>query len=136
MAIGVVDYAAAVGVLPWNLCRRFTRSQVYQVRENRYPDGQSQRDLLTETSRKAWQLTIPLAPDELTELRTFYEEHAGGHIPFTFYDVNETAPAWHYDDTGVAVSGKYTCRFDSPWDQNMGVGYLRATVDLRIVEVR
>lgn len=85
------------------------------------------------TSRKRWQLTKRLAPTDLATLRTFYNSANGPHGAFYFYDVFETSPKFSYDATGVATVGRYTVRFDSPWQETSFPA--RSNTQLALVEL-
>jgi hypothetical protein len=134
MAIGVVDYATPVGVMPWALCKAFRRQQAHPLRRNAYAGGEVQAASLATLSRKAWGLAQDLSAADLATLRTFYLSHNGIQIPFIFYDVNETSPAFSYDPTGTALDGQYICRFDGDWQESFGLGR-RAEAQLQIIEV-
>lgn len=134
MAIGVVDYAAPVGVFPWELVRAFRRSQIFPVVMNEYPNGESQRVSPAFFSRRIWELAEDLDPVKLGILRAFYISHNGPTIPFIFYDVSETFPLFSFDPDGLALDGQYIGRFDGAFEQSVRIGK-RGSVNLRIVEV-
>ena len=114
---GSVLNAAPSTVLPKSLCRAFVHDRAYEVLENEYPDGASQRSRITLTSRKRWRLAKRLSASELGTLRAFYEARKGGHEPFYFYDPYETSPLFSHDPTGGALPGRYTVRFEGGWGQ-------------------
>ncbi len=124
MAIGVVDYASPVGSLPELLCRSFRRAQQYTVYSNEYANGESQRSLISLTSRKVWELSAALTATELSALRTFYTDHDGATVPFSFHDFYE-----------AGITGDYIVRFDGAWNQTVGAGVLCGSVPLRLVEI-
>lgn len=135
MAIGVVQNAVPQGVFPQALTRRFVRSSAWLVRQNRYVDGTQQADSLVLTAREAWELECGLTAAQATALRGFYVDHNGPLIPFYFYDVNETSPLYKIDPTGSSTAGRYTVRFDGPWDQQIGGGSLRVGAGMRLIQV-
>lgn len=124
MAIGVIANADPVGELPANLCRIFRRAQAYEVLANEYGDGSSQRSLVSETSRKVWELTEVLTSAEVTALRAFYDDHRGPLIPFTYHDPYE-----------AGITGQYTVRFDGVFTQTLGAGRLTGIAALRLIEL-
>ena len=66
-------------------------------------------------------------------LRNFYDARNGTHEPFYFCDPYETSPKFTYDPTGVAVTGRYTVRFNSDWSQSVTPG--RSDVQIEIIEL-
>ncbi len=130
---GTVSVAAPATVMPWNLCKAFRHDREYPTLQNDYRNGESQRSLLADSSRKRWTISQRLIPADLDTLRDFYDARAGGHQPFYFYDVWETSPKFSYDPTGVQTSGRYIVRFDNGWSQVAGIG--RLDVPLSLVEV-
>jgi hypothetical protein len=130
---GSVQNAAASTVLPWSLCKAFGRSQEYAVLENEYRNGESQRSLLVQTSRKIWRTARRLTPSVLGQFRTFYDARKGPTEPFWFYDPWETDPMFSYDPTGQSLFGRHVVRFDCGWEQMVGMG--RADVEIAIVEL-
>lgn len=133
MAIGSVANAAPATVLPWSLCSAFSRSEIYKVDENRYRDGTSQRLNQVTNSRKAWDNTRPLTVSKLATLEAFWIARRCVE-PFYFYDVSETT-AFAYDVTGASTTGRYTVRFEGPWEVNLRGGTLRGVVAIKLVEV-
>ena len=130
---GSVANAVPTGVLPWSLCKTFVHSREYTVQVNEYKNGESQRGLVTETSRKSWKTARRLAPARLEEFREFFGDHRGPLEPFYFYDPSETSPKFSYDPTGASVIGRYTVRLDSPWSQVINVA--RADAPIEITEL-
>jgi len=114
---GNVSAAAPSTVMPLSLSKAFSHSREYPLIENEYKNGESQRSLNAASSRKTWQLTKRLTPSQLATLRTFYFALNGPQQPFYFYDPFETSPKFSYDGTGVVTTGRYTVRFDTPWQQ-------------------
>ena len=130
---GSVQNASPTTVLPQSLCRAFTHSREYPVLENEYRNGESQRSVQAATSRKRWRLAKRLTPLQLQVLRDFYDARKGPTEPFWFYDPYETVPKFSYDPSGQSPVGRYTVRFDGPWNQSVGLG--RADVEIEFVEV-
>jgi len=130
---GSVANAAPSTVLPWSLWRQFRHDRNYPVIGNEYKNGESQRGKQAETSRKVWHLIARLTPTNLATLRTFYWAAPGPHRAFYYYDPFETSPLFSYDGTGVATTGRYTVRFDGPWQQ-VSVGP-RSEVTITLVQV-
>jgi hypothetical protein len=120
-------------VLPRSLCRAFVHAREYALFENDYRNGESQRGLQVATSRKRWRLGKRLTPVILQQLRDFYDARKGPEEAFYFYDPYETVPKFSHDPTGVATAGRYTVRFEGPWDQMAGMG--RADVEIALVEL-
>lgn len=131
---GSVGNVVVQTVMPWNLCRAFTRSRTRPLIENRYCDGENQRANRTGSSRKSWSLTMRLSAAELTELREFYEARGGMREAFLFYDVWEFDPLFTYDEAGEAEgAGRYPVRFAMAWGQE--VDWVRGVASLQLVEV-
>lgn len=130
---GSIANAAPTAVLPLSLSRAFSHSREYPLIENEYKDGTSQRSLQASTSRKRWKLTKRLTPSQLSALRTFYFARNGPLDEFYFYDPFETSPKFSYDGTGVATTGRYTVRFEGPWQQL--ITFSRADADLALAQV-
>jgi hypothetical protein len=128
---GSVANAAPATTLPVSLCTAFSRSDTYPMTENMYPDGTSQRVLDAANSRKRWSLSKRLTPTQLSTLRAFYEARKGQTEAFYFYDPYETSPK--FDQTPSGTTGRYTVRFDCPWEQWPGIA--RADVSLQLVEL-
>lgn len=130
---GSVSSASPTTVMPWSLAKAFSHSREFALIENEYKDGASQRSLQVATSRKSWRLSKRLAPADLEELRDFYDARHGSQQPFYTYDVTETSPKYSYDETGVATTGRYTVRFEGPWQQSMGIA--RGEVEIAYAEI-
>jgi hypothetical protein len=132
---GNVQNANPVEVLPETLSMAFESTWTWAVRENQYANGESQRDDLVTTARRAWALTKRLTAAQLTELRAFFEARQGSMEPFYFYDGTQTSPKWSWDATGVTSTGRYTVRFaQASWEQAVGVG-ARGEVSLTLIEL-
>lgn len=114
---GSVANAAPTLVMPRFLCAAFQHTREYQVLVNEYKNGEVQTNALTADSRKRWQLSVRLTPTAIAALFAFYVSMNGPQGEFYFYDFYETDPQFSYDATGVATTGRYTVRFDSPWQQ-------------------
>ncbi len=114
---GSVANATPVYVMPHSLFTAFVQNRVFPCLVNEYKNGESQRSVQAETSRKSWRVAKRLTPSKLATLLTFYEARKGQHQTFYIYDPFETSPMFSYDDTGVETTGRYTVRFDGPWEQ-------------------
>ena len=130
---GSIQNAAPTTVLPHSLCRAFVHVREYPVLENEYRNGESQRSVQATNSRKRWRLAKRLTPTQLLTLRDFYDARKGPTEPFYFYDPYETNPRFLYDPTGVAVTGRYTVRFNSDWSQSVTPG--RSEVQIELIEL-
>ena len=130
---GSVGNAVPVGVLPLSLSRAFTHARQHTVIGNDYANGESQRSVLTTSSRKQWKLSKRLTATVLATLRTFYNDHKGPLISFYFYDPWQTDPMFSYDPNGEALTGRYTVRFAGGWKESVGVA--RHDVELELVEL-
>ena len=130
---GSVPNAAPATVLPQSLSGAFVHTREYPVIDNEYRNGESQRSAQATTSRKRWRLAKRLTPTQLAALRDFYVARGGPIEPFYFYDPYETNPKFSYDPTGVALTGRYTVRFNSPWQQSAGPG--RGAVQIELIEL-
>ncbi|GIW56061.1 MAG: hypothetical protein KatS3mg082_2465 [Nitrospiraceae bacterium] len=130
---GSVQNAAPLTVLPASLSRAFIDAREYPVADNEYRNGESQRSVQANNSRKRWRLTKRLTPAQLSALRDFYEARKGPAEPFYFYDPYETSPKFSHDPTGQAVAGRYTVRFASPWQQSVTLA--RADLTLELIEL-
>jgi phage-related protein len=130
---GSVANATPTAVLLPSLCRTFAHTREYPVVDNEYRNGESQRSVQASTSRKKWKLTKRLTPSQLAALRNFYDARGGSLEPFYFYDPYETNPKFSYDPTGMAVTGRYTVRFNGDWSQLVGPG--RSNVQIELIEI-
>jgi len=130
---GNIANAFACAVFPHGLCRAFVHTREYPVIDNEYRNGESQRSAQATTSRKKWTLAKRLTALQLAALRDFYDARNGAHEAFYFYDPYETNPKFSYDPTGVAVTGRYTVRFNSDWSQSVTAG--RSDVQIELIEV-
>ena len=130
---GSVANAAPTTVMPNSLSRAFVHTREYPVIDNEYRNGESQRSAQASTSRKKWTLAKRLTLSQLQALRNCYDARNGTHEPFYFYDPYETNPKFSYDPTGVAVTGRYTVRFNSDWNQQVAPG--RSDVQVELIEL-
>ena len=130
---GSVQNAVPTAVLPQSLSRAFGHAREYIVIENEYRNGESQRSRLVETSRKRWRTARRLTPTLLDAFRDFYDARNGPQEPFYFYDPWDTTPKFSHDPTGTATQGRYTVRFEGPWEQMVGMG--RGDVGISLVEL-
>lgn len=131
---GNVASASTSVVMPLSLSRAFGHERAYAVRDNEYPNGESQRRAVTTTSRKTWSLVKRLTPTEYDALHAFFQARRGSVEPFYFYDGTETTPRWSWDASGVATVGRYLVRFENNrWFAELTVP--RHTVEIRLVEV-
>jgi hypothetical protein len=120
-------------VLPQSLSRAFGHAREYPLVGNEYRNGESQRSVLTATSRKRWTLQKRLTSTLLAELRAFYEARKGRMEPFYFYDPYETHPRFSYDPAGQQTAGRHTVRFNCDWEQATGPG--RCDVSIELIEL-
>jgi phage-related protein len=130
---GSVQNAAPLTVLPASLSRAFVHEREYQVLDNEYGNGESQRSAQATNSRKRWRLAKRLTPAQLTALRDFFDARKGATESFYFYDPYETSPKFSHDPSGQAVAGRYTVRFGGEWSQSVSLG--RADVSIELIEV-
>ena len=128
---GSISNAAPATTMPWSLCAAFRHSREYPLIENTYKDGENQRSLQAQTSRKRWAISMRLTPTALLAMRAFYNARSGPYEPFYFYDHTETVPK--YDSTPSGATGRYTVRFDGLWEQACGPA--RADVTLAIIQL-
>jgi hypothetical protein len=130
MAFGSVANAAPSLVMPDDLASSFSVASEFLSDINVYRGGERQVELKASTSRKAWTITKALTIDEIYALRNFFQ--TVGADPFYFYDTVSDLTVV-YDATGTLTDGRYTVRFDGPWQQTSPLGY--STADIRLIEV-
>lgn len=120
---GSVANAAPTTVLPAAVFSAFSESRQYNVLQNSYRNGESQRSVwyAATNSQKVFTQDRRLTPAEMTALRAFYLARKGGTEPFYVYHPWETVPIYSHDPTGVATAGRYTMRFDGDWSGEMGL---------------
>lgn len=109
---GNVGAAVPISVLPWSLATAFSRSNEWPIILNEYRNGECQRQILVETSRKSWAQTRRLSATQVVALRSFLDSRSGPWEAFYFYDVWETNPKFSYDASGVAETGRYVVRLE------------------------
>jgi phage-related protein len=127
---GSVQNATPLTVLPASLSRAFAHEREYPVLDNEYRNGESQRKAQANNSRKRWRLAKRLTPAQLAALRDFFDARRGATEPFYFYEPYETSPKFSHDPTGQRVSGRYTVRFASPWEQRTSLALTDLTLEL------
>lgn len=114
MPTSVSNAVVAAGVvLPRLLCSSFTKVLRYDVLENSYANGESQRAVLTTSSRKSWQLTRSLTTAQSDELVAFYLARRGPTEAFYLYSPFDTVPRFFWDGTGAVTTGRYTVHFST-----------------------
>lgn len=135
---GSVQNAAPLTVLPQTLCTAFRAAREYPVLINEYRDGETQRTVLTDSSRKSWVQSKRLTAEQTETLRAFVEARRGPLEPFYYYDPYSPASGQaigsNYDATGVSTVGRYTVRFTGVWAQN-AAGPGRINVDIGMNEL-
>ena len=127
---GNVATATASLVMPLVLCSSFQRSERWKSHVNGYANGEHEAASLVTNSRRAWDLTIPLAPAALAALRDFFDARNGQQQPFYFYDTHEGV----YDATGVLANGRYIVRFASAWSHVRQLG--RQPANFSLIEIQ
>jgi hypothetical protein len=130
---GSVAVAAAATVLPQILCSAFSQVREYQILVNEYAGGESQRSLVTFSSRKRWQITEQLAPTELLALRNFWIARKGNLQAFYLYDPFESTPLGNYDATGASTNGRFIGHFEGDWSETLGPA--RGQAGIQIAEL-
>lgn len=130
---GSVQNAAPLTVLPASLSRAFVHEREYPVLDNEYRNGESQRFVQANNSRKRWRLAKRLTPVQLAALRDFWQARRGATEPFYFYDPWETVPRFSHDPTGQSTAGRYIVRFAGSWAHIIGLG--RIDTQIELVEV-
>lgn len=123
---GNVAIATASVVMPLVLCSSFQRSEVWKSHVNGYANGEHEASSLVTNSRRAWELTAPLAAAALANLRDFFDARKGQQLPFYFYDTHEGV----YDATGTLANGRYIVRFASAWSHARQIGRQPASISL------
>ena len=128
---GNVIAAVPVGVLPYSLTVGFAEELRQEALVNAYPDGQSERKALAVNARRYFRLQVPLRGTLWTTMYDFFNAHRG--VPFYFYNLRETSPAWTYDATGTSTFGRYVVVFDGGWSETTGLPRSSAGFALREV---
>jgi hypothetical protein len=124
-----LNAAVPTGVLPQTLSTAFSESREFPMLSKVYHDGTTERSLITDgvnnpRSIRTWKLTKRLTTVDLEALKSFYDAHQGGVIPFYFYDpfTEGEAIGSTYDATGDSETGRYTVKFINPtWQQEMTI---------------
>ena len=126
-------------MFPQELCTAFTETSGYDILENKFHDATLIRGQLAATPRRTWRLAQKLNASLLATLKSFYDAHNGGQIPFTYYDpfavVPGAAPGSNYDPTGVSVVGAVWCVFRGNWSETTGLARTDGP-QLELVEVQ
>lgn len=120
---GSVVSVSTSAVMPLSLSSAFEHSRGWPIRLDEYLNGESFRRNVGTTSRKSWRLSKRLTTAQLEDLKEFFEDQNGPQLPFFVYDGSETTPAWSWDPTGAATTGRYTVRFaNTSWQQAIQMG--------------
>lgn len=132
---GNVSIAAPSGVFPQTLSTAFVEVREYIQLQNQFHDGTVIKSQLAATSRRTFRKAKKLTAALLVDLKTFWDAHEGGLIPFFFYNPFDATPAGsNYDPTGNSTTGRVTVVFRGSWGQSTGI--LRSDVpQLELVEV-
>lgn len=130
---GAVVAANPTTVMPYSLANAFVQTRTYSVDTNRYPDGSMQSRALVTDSRRSWRVNRRATAVQLGLLRAFYLTQLGPSREFYFYDPYETVPIFSYDNTGAAISGRYTVRFVGQFQSALDWG--RNPLQVEICEV-
>ena len=133
-----------VGVFPKMTYLSFTETRIYPMLVQNYHDATIERALIVDTVNPAqsihtWKLTARLSCQQVTALRTFYESHLGGTIPFYFYAPFEVAPGMpigsNWSAEASTFEGLYAARFTTPaWNTVTDVGLTNVSLDLQEVD--
>lgn len=137
---GNIAQAVAVGVLPQSLCTAFVESRSFPILyNNEYHDDTMQRGLITDginapQSLRTWKLAKKLTAAQWSTLRTFWDAHLAGLIPFYFYNPIEPAPGQqvgsNYDATGSSIQGRHACVFRGDWAEVTGLARTELSIEL------
>lgn len=133
--LGAADLGTPTArVMPNSLCRAFSHRRDIAAVVNQYQNGESQVSLWVTTgaSRKSWTCPRRLTSSALATLRSFYDSCNGPQKAFFFYDLVNHKDAV-YDPSGTATTGRYTVRFDGPWQQTSVPG--RSDCPVSFVEI-
>jgi hypothetical protein len=103
--------------MPYALSLIFAESREYAQLQTQYHDGTTERSQLAQTSRKTFKLAQRLTATLAATLKSFWDSHQGGVVPFLFYNLAEGA----YDSTGASTQGRYTVVFRGNWSQSTGM---------------
>jgi phage-related protein len=137
---GNLSAAAPSGVLPQSLSTAFTEMRVFPMLAAVYHDGTTERSLIVDgvnapASIRTWKLSKRLTAAAIATLRSFFEAHSGGLIPFYFYNPLENSPGTavgsNYDATGVSTQGRHICVFrNTEWAETVGVARTEAALEM------
>ena len=112
---GSVSNAVPSLTMPITLSKMFEHSREFEVEENLYKNGESQRRLDVATSRKGWRVGKLLTVAEALTLRDFFDARRGSLESFYYYDPWDTVPQFKNNPTGS--TGRYIVRFEGGWSQ-------------------
>lgn len=126
-----VTNAAPSGTFPHHLALQAARERGFTVRVATYADGATQRMNLGSTSRSKVSLSLRLTPAEADTFDAFWDAHSGPHVPFYYYQPEETSPA--FTPTPSGGTGRYIYRFDGKKSVTF-VGN-KALVDFALVQL-
>jgi len=132
MSIGSVTNATPSTVFPDVPATSMTVSREYLTDQNVYASGEVQSNDRVTTSRKRWAGVWKATEAQADTLRAFFQARSGAKESFYFYDVYSNKSAVH-DPTGVALTGRYTVRFNSTWQEVCSVP--RRDITLELVEL-
>ncbi len=132
---GNVALPNPVGVFPKHLSTKFVEKRAYVELQSQFHDSSIIRSQLALASRKSFSLAEKLTAAETATLKSFYDAHGGGLIPFFFYNPFEVCPpGTNYDPTFVNPVGRYIVRFGNDWDQVTGL-MRTASPDMELIEI-
>lgn len=109
---------------------------------NSYHDGTPEVSLITDTvnvarSIRTWTLNKRLPTADLEALKSFYDAHNGGVIPFYFYDpfTEGEVIGSTYDETGDSETGRFIVKFlGTDWSQSITIGLTNASISFMEVQ--
>ena len=125
---GSVSNAVPSLIMPITLSRMFVHAREFELEENLYRNGESQRRLDVATSRKSWRVGKLLTVAEVLTLRDFFNARRGALESFFYYDPWDTVPQFKDNPTGS--TGRYIVRFDGEWSQVAEFALISVTVNL------
>lgn len=128
--------STATGVLPMIGSAIFTRWDAKHIKETRvhtHEDFHESSGLDDNATRHRWELAINVNQSQIGTHWDFITSHYGNGKPFYFYDLQNNG--FQYDGTGVLLTGRYLCRFDTaPIAQVLQVGQ-RYVIEYSVLEV-
>lgn len=139
---GNVALAQPVGVLPRSLSTAFSESRIYPILQSQYHDDSIQRSIIQDginlpVALRMWKLSKRLSAPAILALRTFWEQHDGGMVPFYFYDPFGSVPGMpigsNFDETGSLIEGRVTVVFRGNWAESTDLA--RSVLSLQIAEI-